>query len=146
MSSDQRADEAAIRELINQQVTGWAAADPEAYAAVFTSDADYVTFLGSHYTGREAIAASYVPLFRKLLKGSRLKIDITRVRFLTPDVALIHANAAVVKKARQHNRRNARVNTSVAVRIDGRWRLAASQNTTHRRLAEKLMTALFSRS
>jgi uncharacterized protein (TIGR02246 family) len=146
MSSDQRADEAAIRELINQQVKGWAAGDPEAYAAVFTSDADYVTFLGSHYTGREAIAASYVPLFRKLLKGSRLQIDITRVRFLTPDVALIHANATVVKKARQRNRRNARVNTSVAVRIDGRWRLAASQNTTHRRLAEKLMNTLFSRS
>jgi uncharacterized protein (TIGR02246 family) len=145
-SSDQRADEAAIRELINQQVKGWAAGDPKAYAAVFTSDADYVTFLGSHYTGREAIAASYVPLFRKLLKGSRLQIDITRVRFLTPDVALIHANATVVKKARQRNRRNARVNTSVAARIDGRWRLAASQNTTHRRLAEKLMATLFSRS
>jgi uncharacterized protein (TIGR02246 family) len=146
MSSNQRADEAAIRELINQQVKGWAAGDPEAYAAVFTPDADYVTFLGSHYEGREAIAASYVPLFRKLLRGSRLQIDITRVRFLTPDVALIHANATVVKKARQRNRRNARVNTSVAVRIDGRWRLAASQNTTHRRLAEKLMTTLFSRS
>jgi uncharacterized protein (TIGR02246 family) len=146
MSSDQRADEAAIRELINQQTKGWAAADPEAYAAVFTSDADYVTFLGSHYTGREAIAASYVPLFRKLLKGSRLQIDVTRLRFLTPDVALIHANATVVKKARQRNRRNARVNTSVAVRIDGRWRLAASQNTTHRRLTEKLMAKLFSRS
>jgi uncharacterized protein (TIGR02246 family) len=145
-SSDQRADEAAIRELINQQVKGWAAGNPEVYAAVFTSDADYVTFLGSHYTGREAIAASYVPLFRKLLKGSRLQIDVTRVRFLTPDVALIHANATVVKKARQRNRRNARVNTSVAVRIDGRWRLAASQNTTHRRLAEKLMATLFSRS
>jgi uncharacterized protein (TIGR02246 family) len=146
MSSEQRADEAAIRELISQQVKGWAAGDPEAYAAVFASDADYVTFLGSHYVGREAIAASYVPLFRKLLRGSRLQIDITRVRFLTPDVALIHANATVVKKAGQRNRRNARVNTSVAVRIDSRWRLAASQNTTHRRLAEKLMTTLFSRS
>ncbi len=143
---DQRADEDAIRELIAQQVKGWAAGDPEAYAAVFTSDADYITFLGSHYRGREAIAASYVPLFRKLLNGSRLHIEISQIRFLAPDVALIHADATVAKKTRQRSRRTARVNTSVAVRIDGRWRLAASQNTTHRRFAEKLMAKLFSKS
>lgn len=138
-SGDQNADEDAIRALIDQQVAGWAAGDPEAYAGVFTQDADYVTFLGSHYKGREAIAASYVPLFRKLLKGTRLQINVSQVRFLTPDVALIHATAAVVKKPRQRNRRNARVNTSVAVRTDGRWLLAASHNTTHRRLAEALI-------
>lgn len=140
-SGDQRADEDAIRALVDQQVKGWAAGDPMAYAAVFTADADYITFLGSHHRGRDAIAAAYVPLFRKLLEGTRLLVDISQVRFLAPDVALIRANAAVVKGAR---RRSTRVNTSVAVRTDGRWQLAASQNTTHRRLAEKLMAKLFS--
>jgi uncharacterized protein (TIGR02246 family) len=143
-NGDQRADEDSIRALVDQQVNGWAAGDPEAYASVFTADADYVTFLGSHYTGRDAIAASYVPLFRKLLKETQLRIDITQVRFLTPDVALVHANASVVKGARRRNRRSVRVNTSVAVRTEGGWRLAASQNTTHRRLAERLMAKLFS--
>lgn len=140
-SGDRRADEDAIRGLIAQQVNGWAAGDPDAYAGVFTHDADYVTFLGSHHTGREAIAAAYLPLFRTLLKGTRLRIDVTQVRFLTPDVALIHADAAVVR--RQRNRRNNRVNTSVAVRADGRWLLAASQNTTRRRFAETLISTLF---
>lgn len=141
-TGDQRADEEAIRGLIEQQVRGWEAGDPGAYASVFTSDADYVTFLGSHHRGREAIAASYVPLFRKVLKGTRLAIDVTHVRFLTADVALIHANAMVVRRRRP--RRNARVNTSVAVRTDGRWQLAASQNTTHRRIIETLMARFFS--
>jgi uncharacterized protein (TIGR02246 family) len=139
MSSDRRADEDAIRQLVDRQVKGWDAGNPEAYAGVFTPDADYVTFLGSHYKGREAIAASYVPLFKKLLKGSRLDFEITQLRLLTPDVALIHAKGAVVKGAWRRNRRNTRVNTSVAVRTDGGWLLAASQNTTHRRLAEKFM-------
>lgn len=143
-SDDQQADEQAIRALVDQQVKGWAACDPAAYASVFTADADYITFLGSHYTGRDAIAASYVPLFRRLLKGTRLLVDITEVRFLTADVALVHANASVVKGVRRRNRRTARVNTSVAVRTDGRWQLAASQNTTHRRVAEPLMATLFS--
>jgi uncharacterized protein (TIGR02246 family) len=115
-----RAGEDAIRELLDRQM-GWNAGDPEAYASVFTPDADYVTFLGSHYKGREAIAASYAPLFKKLLKGSRLETDIIQLRFLTPDVALIQANAAVTKTAGRRERPNTRVNTSIAVRTEGGW-------------------------
>lgn len=47
MSGD-RADEDAIRGLIARQIRGWAAGDPDAYAGVFTPDADCVTVLGSH--------------------------------------------------------------------------------------------------
>jgi uncharacterized protein (TIGR02246 family) len=142
---DRRTDEIAIRELIDHQVMGWAAGSPEGYASVFTSDADYITFLGSHYKGRAAIAASYAPLFKKLLKGSRLDFEITQLRFLTPDVALVHAEGAVVKGRRQRSRRNTRVSTTIAVRTDGQWLLAASQNTTLRRLAEKILRKLAQR-
>ncbi|OBE96294.1 SgcJ/EcaC family oxidoreductase [Mycobacterium sp. 852002-10029_SCH5224772] len=144
MNGAQPADESAIRTLIVQQVNGWVDGDPEAYAGVFTEDADYVTFLGTYHKGRDAIAASYVPLFRKLLKGTRLQIDVSQIRFLTPDVALIQAHATVAKKTRPRSRRNTRVNTSVAVRTEGRWLLASSHNTTHRRFAETLMAKFFS--
>lgn len=136
--------EAAIRELLAQQVAGWNSGDPAAYAAVFTPDADYVTFLGAHYRGREAIAESYTPLFAKLLRGSRLNIEVTGLRFLTSDVAVIHARATVTKRARRRSR-GVRVNTSVAVRTGDGWLLAASQNTTRRRLAERLLGTLASR-
>jgi uncharacterized protein (TIGR02246 family) len=107
MSSDRRADEDAIRDLVDRQVKAWAAADPDAYASVFTPDADYVTFLGSHYKGRRAIAASYVDLFKKFLKGSRLDVEITELRFLTPDVAMVHAYGGVVKGTLKPLRRSA---------------------------------------
>ena len=145
MISERRSDEAAIRELLDRQVAGWDAGDAEAYASVFTPDADYVTFLGSHHRGRDAIAASYIPLFAKLLKGSRLKTDITQLRFLTADVALIHSKAAVLRSGRRRPRRGDRVNATIALRTDEGWLLAASQNTTHRRLAEKLFGKLASR-
>jgi uncharacterized protein (TIGR02246 family) len=99
--------------------------------------------LGGHYHGRDAIAASYAPLFRKLLQGSRLNIEVKLVRLLTPDVALIHADAVVTKRGRR-SRRPSRINTSVAVRTDDGWMLAASQNTTRRRLAETLLHRLTS--
>ena len=105
---------------------------PRPTPSVFTADADYVTFLGSHYKGREAIAASYAPLFKKLLKGSRLDTEITQLRFLKPDVALIQANAAVSKGARRRNRRNTRVNTSIAVRTDDPRGLAAVSSSRSR--------------
>jgi uncharacterized protein (TIGR02246 family) len=144
-ASVNRADEVAIRALIDRQVKGWDTGDPAAYASVFTPDADYVTFLGSSYKGREAIALFYAPLFKKLLRGSRLRTQITHLRYLTPDVALIQARASVTKQVRRWNRRADRVNTSIAVRTDDGWLLAASQNTTHRRLTEKLMGELISR-
>lgn len=82
-------------------------------------------------------------LFKKFLKGSRLDTETTQLRFLTPDAALIHTKYAVVKGGR---RRNAGVNTTIAARTDGRWLLAASQNTKHRRFTEKLMGKFVSRT
>ncbi|WP_409427708.1 SgcJ/EcaC family oxidoreductase [Mycobacterium sp. SMC-11] len=137
-------DEAAIRELFARQVAGWNAGDAAAYASVFTSDAYYVTFLGDRYQGREAIAASYAPLFAKLLRGTRLELDASTPRFVTPDVALIHSHAVVTKTARRRSR-GVRINTSVAVRTDTGWMLTSSQNTTLRHLAQRLMRTLVSR-
>ncbi len=61
-----------------------------------------MSFLGTHYRGREAIAASYeVPratsVFRRLLRGGGLRFQITQLRFLTPDVAIVHATGGVTK-------------------------------------------------
>lgn len=144
-ATDPVSDETAIRELIRRQQDGWDSGDPRLYADVFTVDADYVSFLGSHLHGRDAIAASYAPLFRKLLHGSRLNIEITQVRFLNSDVALVHATAAVIRRGRR-NHRTSRINTSVAIRTTDGWLLTASQNTTRRPLAEALVHKLTSRT
>lgn len=138
-SSVNRADEQAIRALIDRQVTGWDTADPDADASVFTPDADYVTFLGSRYKGRAAIASSYAPLFNKLLRGTRLHTQIAQSRYLTPDVALIHARAAVTKQGRRWNRRGERVTPAslCAPTTDGAGRLAEHHPSPVRRKASR---------
>jgi uncharacterized protein (TIGR02246 family) len=146
--SDRRADEEAIRNLLDRQIKAWDAADPDAYAAVYTLDGDCVSFLGSHYNGREAIADSYeVPrassLFRKVMRGARLDFQVTNLRFLTSDVALVQA-AGGVTKGSGPSRRSLRTNTSIAVRTGDGWLLAASHNTTHRPLAARLLNKLVS--
>jgi uncharacterized protein (TIGR02246 family) len=144
--SDRDADEAAIRALLDRQIQSWDAGDPIAYASAYAREGDCVSFLGSHYRGREAIAASCeVPradsLFKRLLRGVRLNLEITHLRFLTPDVVVVHATCGATKGARP-SRRNLRTNTSVAVRTADGWLLAASQNTTLRPLAERLASKL----
>lgn len=138
-------DECAIGALIDQQIAGWNTGDPQSYAAVFTADADYVTFLGAHHRGRDAIAQCYAPLFATLVRGTRLNVEITGLRLLTPDVALIHSRA-VVTKHRRRRKPAVRVNTSVAVRTSDGWRLASSQNTTHRPIVQRVMTTMATRS
>jgi uncharacterized protein (TIGR02246 family) len=147
--SDRRDDEEAIRILLGRQVRAWDAGDPDAYASTYTAEGNCVSFLGIRYQGREAIAASSeVPraasLFRKLAQGARLDVTITHIQFLTSDLALIHATAGVTARAGK-SRRTLRTNTTVAIRTNGGWLIAASQNTTRRPVADKLMTTLMSR-
>jgi uncharacterized protein (TIGR02246 family) len=144
------ADEAAIRALLDRQIRSWDAGDPIAYASAYTRDGDCVSFLGGHYQGRDAIAASCeVPradsVFKRLLRGARLKLQITDLRFVTPDVAVVHAICGAARKARLRGR-NIRMNTSVAVRTADGWLLAASHNTTRRPIVERLTSRVVSRS
>ncbi|MEU6830806.1 SgcJ/EcaC family oxidoreductase [Nocardia beijingensis] len=140
MAVDQRTDEDEIRDLLDRQARAWAEGDAESFAAVFTPDADYITWLGTHFKGRAAIATSHVPLFEKYLKGTRLDGEITQLRFLTPDVAVVHGRGAVLKGRRRRTRRNTKVQTTVAVRQNGRWQIAAFHNTKHHWLLESLAT------
>jgi uncharacterized protein (TIGR02246 family) len=131
-------DTLAVRALFDRALRAWADGDAEAYAACFTPDADYVTFVGSHYQGRAAIEACHVPLFTKLQKGSRLDAEITQLRFLDQHTAVVHARGAVVKGTRRRNRRNTKVQTYVAVRQDGEWSFTAFHNTKYRPVMEAI--------
>ena len=130
------ADEAAIRAVLGQMEDAWARADADAYVAAFTEDASYVVFDGTRLHGRQEIADAHVPLWRSILKGSRLVGVSASVQFVTPDVAVVHSKGGVLKKhERTPSRRSLSVQTLVAVRRDGGWRFAAFQNTRYRPFA-----------
>ncbi|MFC9994771.1 SgcJ/EcaC family oxidoreductase [Nocardia sp. NPDC127526] len=133
-------DEAAVRAVFDRLNQAWAAADARAFAAEFTEDADYVTFFGPRYKGRADIEAMHQPVFEKWQRGTRLDGEVTAVRFLTPEVALVHGKGAVVKGKRRRNRFNTKVNLFVMIREAGRWRVAAFHNTKQNWLLTMLST------
>jgi uncharacterized protein (TIGR02246 family) len=75
---------------------GWNQGSGEAFAAPFAEDGDLIRFDGTHLTSRPEIASFHRPLFDTWLKGSRLSGAVKSVRFLSPEVAVMHAVGGMV--------------------------------------------------
>ena len=142
-AANHSADEAAVRDLYRQLLDGWNRGSGDAFAAPFTGDGDLIAFDGTHFKGREDIAPFHQELFDRWLKGSRLVGEVEDVRFLSPDVAVMHAVGSTVMrgKSKPSPERDS-IQTLVAVRERGEWRLAAFQNTRVRPMGPSLVTFL----
>ncbi|MFQ4146023.1 SgcJ/EcaC family oxidoreductase [Chlorogloeopsis sp. ULAP02] len=119
-------DETAIRAVVQQMVDAWRRSDGTAYAAVFTEDADYIAFNGTHFKGRQEIASSHQQLFDTFLRGTDLKGEIKSMRFLSSEIALVHANYRIVDSWRTEvSSMRESIETFVAVKRDNGWILTA---------------------
>ena len=85
------ADEDAIRAIHQQMIDAWNRGSGEAFAAPFTDDANFVAFEGTHLKGRQEVATFHQRIFDTLVKGSRLEGEVKFVRFLSPQLAVMHS-------------------------------------------------------
>lgn len=148
MQCDTSVDEQAVRGLFRQLLDAWGRGDGAAYGSLFTEDADYVAFDGSNRRGGEAIGAEHQQLFGTWLKGTRLVGGIDTLRFLGPDVALVHASGGTMFPGQRDARgRRPSIQTLVAVRRDDGWRFTAFHNTriVRRNTFQWMLYGLFSR-
>ena len=142
-AANRSADEAAIRDLFRRLLDAWGRGDGHAYGTLFTEDADYVAFDGTHTKGRREIASSHQQLFDKYLKGTRLTGQITSVKFQKPDVALVHATGGTIMRGKtKPSPERASIQTLVATRERGEWRFAAFHNTRIRPIGRNPVTFL----
>ncbi|KHD75783.1 hypothetical protein MB27_21310 [Actinoplanes utahensis] len=124
-----------MRDLRQRQDAAWAAADAKAYAAVYTTDADLVTFNGDHMSGRAEIEEGMGYYFENYMRGTRLLQQDERIRFPEPDLAFIVRTGCVLWPGETACTDEAlSVNTNVAVKRDGRWLYTSFQNTRIRPL------------
>ena len=91
------ADESAVRALVQKCVEGWNKGSGEAFAAQFAEDSDYVVVNGMRITGRRQNASGHQQIFDTIYRGTRLWVQVKSVRFLRPDVALMHTLSKVLK-------------------------------------------------
>jgi uncharacterized protein (TIGR02246 family) len=126
---DAAQDEAAIRAAIQSVQDAWNAHDGKAFAAPFAADADYVVVNGLYIKGREVIERGHAQLFSTIYKESRNVATIKSVRFIRPDVAVAHVEWNLEFKAGGEARKARATNTMIFTRENGRWSIAAFQNT-----------------
>ncbi len=123
-------DEAAVRTLYQQLIDAWNTSSGGVYAAPFAEDDDLIGFDGTHFKGRQEIAPFHQRLFDTHLKGTRLVGQVTSVRFLSPDVALMQAVGGTVMRGKSApTPERDSIQTLVATNCGGEWRLAAFHNT-----------------
>jgi uncharacterized protein (TIGR02246 family) len=137
-------DKMAIEALLHQLIDGWNRGKGDGFAAPFAEDGDQVAFDGTRIEGRQQIAEFHQVLFDRFLSGTRLVGKVVDVRFLAPDVAVAHGIGGTVMPGDTDlaPERNS-VQTLVAVKRHGEWRLARLHNSRADFMGRPEATAAF---
>lgn len=102
--------------------------DAKAVAAFWAEDGDWVDLTGRRLQGRPSIENAFKDFFTEN-KGSKLRIDVNSVRFVTPDTAIEDGVTSVTSPdGRPPNQ--ARY-TNVHVKKDGQWVLQSVRESPY---------------
>ncbi|MBA3633787.1 MAG: SgcJ/EcaC family oxidoreductase [Acidobacteria bacterium] len=122
-------NEAAIRANVEQMVKGWNMKSGAEFAKSFAEDSDYVVINGMHIKGRAANAKSHQQIFDTIYKDSSIVATIKQIRFLRPDVAVVHGESSLTFKINGEEKKGNGIVTLVMTKEKGKWSIAAFQNT-----------------
>lgn len=122
-------DEQAIGEMVRQLEAAWNAADSKAWASNFTDDASFIHIYGGRLDGRAAIEMAHRQIFDGIYKGSHNNYALQDIRFVRPDVAVVHVKAHLKFYEGGEPRDIHALPTMIALKDDGNWQVAAFQNT-----------------
>ena len=116
-----------IAGLYQELLQAWNDRDAAAYAALFAPDANVTGFDGSQMDGPAEIESQLSQIFAHHQTAPYVS-KVREVRLLSPDVALLRAVAGMTKDGQINAAVNA-IQTLVAQKLDGQWRIALFQNT-----------------
>jgi uncharacterized protein (TIGR02246 family) len=89
------ADEAAIRQLVNDLTEAWNRGDAEAYGARYRADGTFTNVNGTFHVGREEFDRRHAEVFGGIFNGTTLSMTIKRLRFVAPNVAVVDIDTDV---------------------------------------------------
>ena len=120
-------DEAALRESVKQMETGWNTKSGALFAKPFAEDADYVVINGMYIKGRAVIETQHQRIFDTIYKDTNLSLTVKQIRFLRPDVAVVHVEGHRTGPEKELAQ-DAMLTLTMTKEKQG-WVIAAFQNT-----------------
>lgn len=129
------AAESAIRAIVAAQVVAWNAGDGKAYARDVAPDASFTNLFGMVLYGAPAFEKRHADILATFYKGTTKSHVIRRIRFVTPDVAIVDIDNEVRGVTTMPGGiavpKDGIIRTQlmeVFVRHDGRWKIEAYHN------------------
>lgn len=124
---DHAADEAALRDAVKQLETGWNTKSGALFAKPFAEDADYVVINGRYIKGHAIIESAHQQIFDTIYKDTTISLTVKQIRFLRPDVAVLHVEGNLTGPGTQPHRA---MMTLTMTMEKQEWTIAAFQNTS----------------
>ena len=129
-------DEREVRRIVAAQVDGWNRGDAVAWGADCDPGVGFTNILGMRWDTQDGNVARHAEMFRGPFAGSTLTVEVERLRFAGPDVAIVELLTTLCGfrglppgiRATLDGRLLTRM-LEVLARRDGRWRIVASHNT-----------------
>jgi uncharacterized protein (TIGR02246 family) len=121
-AQDRQADTAAINVLMPALEKAVNDRDLDRMATMFAPDADVMIVDNPLATGLAEMKAGMATQFRTLPATWRIALEVTSVRFIRPDVAIVNTRARFNEGPVKDDR-----GTLVLVRQDGRWLITAQR-------------------
>lgn len=125
----QTADEKAIRRVVQNIADAWAAGDGVKFADNFPDDVDYTVWNGHQIHGREENIAGHQQIFDTFYKGTIIKSDVKKIRFLTDNVVAVHLQSKMYKDGKLVEDVPTVLPLLIFKKENGKWRVAVFQNT-----------------
>jgi len=134
-NTDQIKDEAEIRELIGALTDAWRRGDAKTFGARYQADGTFTNVFGDFYVGHADFDRRHDDVFRGIFRGSTLRMEIRKLRFLRPDVAAVDIATTLagvaVRPPGVEPGPGGTLHSSllmVLVKERGRWEIAAYHN------------------
>jgi len=111
----------------------WNDRDPDALALLFDEDAEFVNGAGACWHDRASIRQAHAYGLERIFNHTTLAIDETKVRLLSPGIAVVHARTTLSWQAPAGDVSQPGPRTSIVSfvlhRIVDRWQCASAHNT-----------------
>ena len=120
-------------QIVQTFVDGWNESNPEKLASIFVVDAEFVNVTGLWWHDKERIYQAHEYGLRVIFKGATLKITRLKTRWLSDDIALVHAKMKLTGQtpfgATEQTATRNNILLFVCKRQNNQWMCETVQNT-----------------
>ncbi|MGG5506307.1 MULTISPECIES: SgcJ/EcaC family oxidoreductase [unclassified Myroides] len=118
--------------IAEQFVTAWNKNDAEYLAAIFVDNADFVNVTGLWWQNKNDIYRAHDYGLRVIFNSAQLELKRTKVRYITDDIATVHARIRLTNQTALLTGEVPQVRNTlflfVVQKIEGIWFCLAAQN------------------